>query len=434
MTTFIKLNNYNDPQSFIEKIKDKNIIVYEDIQGSKIFIKYTGSGFLIKPKSIDNEPLSFLDLAIQKFYNRAFIFFHSLPEYITNLLNKNWWFGFEYFADDQPANIEYKRLPKNNLILTCIVKGSKYFYNTDEIIEYSRLFEVEPLPVIFKGKLNEKQLEVINLFLNTSEEDLKYIFNENNFAFMFYKTLNTLHSNSFLMNEGEFNDNLEKLVIKIEGNEDMTFELLNPLYRRLNINTTEYTQVYSMILVDFIEYSQLKDLKDYKLNSITKDELYLEIISVIFNDYMTDIKEDILNWNFAIPKFFDKEKFKINLELIDNKKTVELLKIDPKIEYIFKVILGAMNHRKKKVVGVFTEQTLKLFNDLVDKISSLIDKTLKINREIALQKGDLKNFKDYFSLKYSVDATGKSYPDTTKPGEEMGGDGKKKKIKTKKGI
>ena len=48
------------------------------------------------------------------------------------------------------------------------------------IVEYAKLFDVDPLPVIFKGKLNEKQLEIINLFLHTSEDDLDYVFGENN--------------------------------------------------------------------------------------------------------------------------------------------------------------------------------------------------------------------------------------------------------------
>jgi len=433
MTQIVKLNHHDNSSELISDLKDKELLVYEDIQGSTLFIKYTGTGFIIKSKSLNNDPLSFLDLAIQKFYNKAFFFFHSLPEYVTNLLNHNWWFVFEYFpdGDNAPANVEYDHLPKNNLILTCIVKGNKYIYNYEEIAEYARLFECDPLPVIFKGTLTGKQIEVINLFLNTSEEDLKYVFGEKNFAYFFYKILNPNIENSFLMDTGKFNDNLEKIVIKIDGDPEFSFEVFNPLYDRVNTtNNTEYLQIYSIILVDFLEFCQLKNLKDTKLTKFTRDELYIELISKFYNDYISNVKDDISKWDFTIPKFFIEEKFKINTDLIENSKTVEYIKSDPKFEYVYKVILGSFSNRKKKPIGVFTEQTLKLFNDMVDRISNFIDKSLKINRDFALQKQDLINFKDFFKLKYSTDSQGDVYPNIGKE-LELGGSGEKKK---KKGI
>jgi len=240
----IKTDLNIDTKEFINILEDKNLLIYEDIQGSKIFAKWNGDEFIIKPKSLNCENLNFIDLTVQKYYNSAFNFLHSLPEYITNLLNRNWWFCFEYFADNQPANIEYKRVPKNGLILTCIVKNEKYFYNLDEILEYSKLFDVECLPVIFKGKLNNKQLEVIDLYLNTSEKDLPYIFDEDNFAYFFYKILNPNIKNSFLMLDEEFNDNLEKIIIKIDNNSNYSFEILNPMYKKISLkNNTEYTQI-----------------------------------------------------------------------------------------------------------------------------------------------------------------------------------------------
>ena len=214
MTQIIKLND--QPDNLIELLQNKELLVYEDIQGAQVFARWTGRKFDIKPKSLNNEALNFVDLAIQKFYQQIFTYLHSLPDYVTNLLSPNWWFCFEYFPDLQPAHIEYKKLPLNNLILTCIVKGTRYKYNYPEIIEYAKLFNVDPLPVIFMGKLNEKQLEIINLFLHTSEHDLEYVFGENNFAYFFYKILNPNLSNSFLMSE--FNENLEKIIIRINGN------------------------------------------------------------------------------------------------------------------------------------------------------------------------------------------------------------------------
>ena len=432
MTQIIKLNNH--PDNLVETLKDKELLIYEDIQGAQVFARWTGTKFEIKPKSLNSEPLNFVDLAMQKFYGFIFQYLHTLPDYVTNLLSTNWWFCFEYFPDLQPAHIEYKKMPLNNLILTCIVKGTKYKYNYSEIVEYSKLFNVDSLPVIFRGKLNEKQLEVINLFLHTSEHDLEYVFGENNFAYFFYKILNPKLENSFLMEE--FNDNLEKIIIRINGNDEFSFEILNPSYARMDLsNKTEYLETYSLILLNFLEFLQLIDLEKTKLKEITKDELYIELISAIFNEYVDNIKKELKDWNLSIPEFFVEDKFKINTFLLKNKKTIELIKSDNKIEYLFKLILSSFNKHKKKPVGIFNEKTVDLFNKEVDKISNFLDEILKVNREYLLRNNDLLNFKDYFNISYNTDADQQIYPDVDKLMAEIpeGGEKKKKAGSPKKG-
>jgi hypothetical protein len=400
MTQIIKLNN--QPDDLVDLLK-KELLIYEDIQGAQVFARWTGQKFEIKPKSINSEPLNFVDLAIQKFYGFIFSYLYSLPDYVTNLLSTTWWFCFEYFPDLQPAHIEYKKLPKNNLILSCIVKGTRYKYNYSEIVEYAKLFDVDALPVIFKGKLNEKQLEVINLFLHTSERDLEYVFGEDNFAYFFYKILNPQLENSFLMDE--FNNNLEKIIIKIDGVDEQTFEILNPSYEKMELsNKTEYLETYSLILLNFLEFLQLVSFDKLKLKEITKDELYIELISAVFNEYIENIKKEIKDWNLSIPEFFTEDKFKINTFLLKNKETIDLIKSNIKIEYLFKLILSSFNKKKKKPIGIFNDKTTELFNDEVDKISNFLDDVLKINREYLLRNNDLLNFKDYFKINYNTDA------------------------------
>ena len=432
MTKVFKLNTIEKGDDFINIISDKELLVYEDIQGSRIFVRYYGQRFIIKPKNLRNDPLNFIDLAIQKFYNQAYYYFNSLPQYITDLLNPNWWFCFEYFPDLHPANIQYEKIPKNGLILVCIVKGNKYKYNFNELKEFSGLMDVDSLPVIFKGKLSSKQLEIIALFLNSSEEDLKYVFGENNFSKFFYSILNPNFSNSFLMTDNEFNNNLEKIIMKIDGNDEYSFEILNPLYQRMSFtNDTNYVEVYSQIILNFLEFCQLVDIKKFKVKANTKDEIYIELISQIFNEYMENIKSTIDDWTIIIPDFFKDEKFKLNTDMLLNKKTIEYAKSSKKIEYMLKIILSSFNHKKKKPFGVFNEQTVILFNNFVDKISNHIDKLLNINREYNLQKNDLINFNDYFKLKFNIDSDGKLYPDkfsSEKDKQETDEDKKKKDI------
>lgn len=433
MTQIVKLND--QPDNLLELLQNKELLIYEDIQGAQIFVRWDGSKFVIKPKSINNPELNFVDLAVQKFYNNVFIYLHGLPDYITNLLSSNWWFCFEYFPDLQPAHIEYTKIPKNNLILTCIVKGTKYKYNYSEIVEYSKLFNVDSLPVIFRGKLSEKQLEIINLFLHTSEEDLEYVFGENNFAYFFYKILNPQKDNSFLMDE--FNDNLEKIIIRISGNDEFSFEILNPYYEKMSLNNkTEYLETYSLIILNFLEFLQIINIEKVKLKEITKDELYIELISSLFNSYIENVGQDLKIWNLSIPDFFTEDKFRINTFLLKNDKTIDLIKSDPKIEYIFKLILSSFNKKKKKPIGIWNEKTIELFNKEVDELSDYLDKVLKINREYLLRNNDLLNFSQYFNVTYNTDNQGDIYPDVDKLMNEIpsGEDKKKKEGSPKKGM
>jgi hypothetical protein len=427
-----KLINLNESESetLLNEIFGDEIIVFEDVQGSKIWVNWNGKEFTIKPKSINNDSINMIDLAMQNYYNPALEYLNSLDIRVKSLLNKRWWFCFEYFPDNQPANIEYERTPKNNLVLSAIYKNGKYDFIIDEIDEYSRLFEVDTLPIVFQGKLSERMIEAIKYFLNTSEDDLEYVFGEKSFAFFFYKILNPSSENSFLM-DNEFQQNVEKLIIRSKI-KDVSFELLNPLYKRVSdSNSTDFVEIYTLILVNFLNFCQSIDMRDIKLKGDKKDEMYIYFICRLFNFYVGDLKQDLLDFEFIVPEFFDKEKFKINTELIENKLTKEYINESPKLEYIFKVILGSFNKKRKKPIGIFTENTVKLFNLFVDDISKYIDNHLNKIHELELTRSGLLDFGDFFDIQYDVDGADEVYPDVYDEFTKGGSSDKKKKGKGK---
>lgn len=408
MSKLITLNG--GESEFLEKIFSEDVLIYEDIQASKIWINWDGKTITIRPKSISNDPLNLVDLAIQNYYNPAIKYFQNLDSRVKGLMPKNWFFCFEFFPDNQPANISYEKIPKNSLVLTCICKSGKYEYNIDELIEFSRLFDVECLPIIFQGRLTEDMKEAIKYFLSTSEKDLEYVFGEKSFSYFFYKVLNPSLENSFLM-EGDFQKNLQKIIIRVNGDE-ASFEILNPLYERIsNENSTEFTDVYTLILVNFLNFCQSINFNEIKIKGERKDESYIYLICKLFNMYISEVKDDIENFEFSIPEFFNKEKFKINKELIKNKLTREVIEESEKLEYVFKVILGSMNKKKKKPIGIFSQNTVDIFNRFVDKVDQMIDNHLGKIREIEISKAGLVDFGEFLDIKYDVDGAGDVYPE-----------------------
>lgn len=428
MSKLITINGLNEDEILNGVLSDE-IIVYEDIQGSKIWVNWNRKEFTIKTKSLSSDAINMVDLAMQNYYNNALNYFNSLDNRVKSLLNRKWWFCFEYFPDNQPGNIEYDRVPKNNLVLTSINKSGKYEFNIEEIDEYSRLFNVDAIPVIYQGRLTETMKEAIKYFINTSEDDLEYIFGEKSFSYFFYKILNPSIQNSFLMNGENFQKNVEKLIVRT-SKDDYSFELLNPLYTRISVdNDTDFVEIYTLILINFLNFAQSNNIEDIKIKGDRKDECYIYLISKLYNIYISEVKSDLIDFDFIVPDFFNKDKFKINTELITNKLTKEYINEHTKLEYIFKVILGSFNKKRKKPIGVFTENTVKLFNKFVDEIDNHINTYLGRMHEIELGKAGLLDFGDFFEIQYDTDAEGQVYPDVYSEFSGETTDDKKKKGK-----
>jgi hypothetical protein len=427
----IKTLNGVENENILDDIFNNEIIVHEDIQASKIWVNWDGDKFSIKPKSINNDVLNLIDLSLQNYYNPAINYFNNFDKRVKGLMPKKWWFCFEFFPDQMPANIEYQRMPKNGLVLTTISKSGKFEYSLDELDEYTRLFNVDKLPIIFQGRLSDDMKEAITYFINTSEEDLQYVFGESSFAYFFYKILNPNSTNSFLM-EDRFQENLEKIVIKLKD-KDLSFQILNPLYQRVSEeNSTEFTEIYTLILVNFLTFCQTINLEDVKIKGKRRDELYVYLICKLFNMYISEVKDDLINFDFTVPQFFDKEKFKINVELIPNKLTKEFIEENSKLEYIFKVVLGSFNKKKKKPIGIFTENTVIIFNKFVDDIQTYLDNTLNKVREVQFKQAGLLDFSHFFEIEYDSDASGDVYPQVWDEIESGSEDKKGKKGKFKK--
>ena len=232
--------------------------------------------------------------------------------------------------------------------------------------------------------------------------------------------------------EEDFQKNLEKLIIRVNG-KDVSFEILNPLYKRISdANSTDFVEIYTLILVNFLTFCQSIDFDQIKIKGGKRDEAYIYIICKLFNMYLSEVKDDLSNFEFTVPEFFDKDKFRINTELIPNKMTKQYISEDKKFEYIFKVILGSFNKKRNKPIGIFTEGTIKIFNNFVQLIQSKIDDYFNKKSEVDLTRSGLLDFGSFFQVSYSVDAENRVYPDIYKEIEQ--GEEKKKKDLSGKGA
>lgn len=406
--------------NILNDIFDKELIVYEDVKATNIYVKWDGVFFIIKTE-LNDDPINIIeDDSMESYYGKAYNYLNNLSDRVKNLLSKRYWFNFQYF----PENVDtYTHMPKNNLVLFGIYKNGVLNFDVEELEEYARMMEVDSVPVIFKGKLNEKTIEIIKFFLNTSQEDLEYIFNEKSFAKFFYTLLNPQLANSFLSDD--FQKDIEKIIIRVNGG-DYCIELLNPLYKRMSEdNKTDYLEIYSIILNNFLIFAQSVDIKKLKLKGMKRNSVYLHLIEKLYNIYVSEVKDDLLKWDINIPILND--KFDIPKEIVFNNLTLQYLE-EPKLEYIFKCVYFSFNKKLKESFGVFTKSSIILFNNYVEQIQKRIDEYFNKKSEIELQRRGLVSIDKWMKIvDYSVDGEGKTYPKANLKDEISNNNDKKKK-------
>lgn len=382
-----KSNIETPDQQILDALDDQPIMVYEDVQGSRFFANWNGIKWTFKAKSITNHPLTQFDLLVQRYWGKAVDHFMRMKPGMCDLLNHKWWFCFEYFPDNEPAHVEYDEIPESGLVLTWIVKedGNLWTQHLPELYEYSQLFRCDVLPVIFYGKLSDKQSELLKAFLNTSPEDLDYIFGEDNFLQFFYKVLAPQRESSFLMDKDRYNDNVEKLMLRFQGESQelrsLSMELLNPFYSRVSSDaSTDYMAVYSMILLAFMETANMTKLQDIELKSDTDNASYVEIITHLYKEHVARASTRPEDWEFKLPRFYYKEKHQLNIDAIKDDELRRMAEESPRRGYVLKTVLNAFTKPMKKPVGLFTEVTQKEFNRLQQDIHTAVRKHLGVKK------------------------------------------------------
>lgn len=402
---------------FLKLLTEQPIIVYEDIQASKIWCSFNKltKTWEIKPKSPNGIAINMVDLAYQKYYKYVYAFLISLPSEATDLLRQGFQFGFEYFPDNQPANIAYDKMPKNGLILTCICKYGKYFsYDYNEIKTYADLFGVDTLPVLYKGQLSEKQLKAITFYLHTAPNDLDFLYNEISFTKFFYNLLCPNEKASFLKQD-DFNSNTEKIIIRFLNSDcELTLEILNTMYKRIEHKSeSEFSDVYSVILFKFVEWLITQDISDIETSGNSRDLIYINLISKLFNNWMDKYEKNIIDFKFTIPVFFNQDKFKINQDFIHNKTTLDFINKNAKLEYAFKIILSSFQRERKKTIGIINDQALIHLNALIKKIQIKVEEMLNWNHKLSQFSYKQKDMSQFPNIKYDQDGDGYVYPDLT---------------------
>lgn len=389
---------------FINDLFNNYLLVSEKLSGSSFSFKRTDDNLSFY-KGNSQRPINLVDRTLMIYYEKPISYItKSVTPIITSIPN-GWEFCFQYFAHNEPGIIKYDHLPKNNLVLTHIIiksetgKVAKIIDDPRVIGDWSKILNVTPLKPIFKGYLTQEQKSKIKEFISLSIEDQEELFGTNSFASYLIHLLNPSIQSTTLNNS--LNTPIDSIIFKFfKPGTKQTFssKLIDPytksLTKKKNIVDVRRSpaDINEIILLDILAFLEERGLKKHEVLSSTPEERYIELISAIFNDYVRQRGSDIKNLNFEKADFAKAKEFDLNVNIINNQKTKELINSSESLKDLFKVILGSLRKTKnpKKAGQVLTKTVLNDFNAMIQKIEKIINET---------NDGQFKTFNDYINLK-----------------------------------
>ena len=370
-------------RSFIENLFTKYVIVSEQMDGSRFTIMRTQNGSLEYCKK-DGSTINFIDRTMMVFYEKAIEHFEGLGMETVVKMPDNWVFGFQYFPSVAPVNIVYDRLPKNNLILTDIqiTNGQgrvlKTISDPRVLGDWAKTLDVENPPIIHNGYLTSLQKEKIMDYLSTPESNLLSMFNSLSFTRYIISILNPDLRTSALMND--IDKPIEGIVFKFitpGESEVYSARLIDPIMHQHSMNVTKpvdrkANDMYQIAMLDIIEFMELVNLNDIQLNSESPDERYIELICILFNDYIQKNGHKYIGVDFETPDFAKKPEFEINLATIPNERTREILK-NSRLNDLFKIVISSFRKYRKNTTAILTKQIVDTLNSIIENIQKKVE-------------------------------------------------------------
>ena len=445
---------------FLENLLNKEVVVTEKLNAATLSMQkkqtsemdlnrnltfYKGSG-------ANKREITIADRVMTTFYASGMTYLSNLSKLIIDRIPANWTFVFKYFPNHQPSFINYSVLPKNNLVLCCIItSGGTKIDDCEDLKTWAEMFDVPYQEPIFKGYLSEYQKERLKNYVEDGSN------NKDSFARFIITLLNPSLKGSLYQNDG-FESPIDGFVFKFISDDGitkpMTAKLIDPFMSALiskNKSKKGYNDNTDVLLSDFTIFMSNQDMDSIVLTKKDDGERYLELFYRLFNRYIKYKKSQLedfdVDTNEIVKESIDTD-FGVDMDKISNETTKKLLKDNPEFKSIFKTLLGSFKTKKddnyKSIV--MSPGVVRLFNGIVDRINCKIsscaetdnlsfDSYLNTIRKNDIDKADVNPMEkpqpipDSLTQQKEVHALAMSFSDFKKK-EEMGEKKEKKDMKS----
>ena len=391
-------------QQFVDDLFKDYLLVTEKLSGSSFSFERHGSELKFF-KGSNKQPINLVDRTLMMYYEPAIQYILSQTSNNIEDLPEYWRFCFQYFVNNQPGAIEYDNMPKNGLILTHIqirnAKGkiAKVIEDPRVLRDWASAFQVTPLIPIFSGYLKEEQKRKIREFLSTPKEDHLEIFGTSSFAKYLITCLNPTIEKTTLQND--LDKPIDSIIFKFfkQGtNQVFAAKMIDPYTEALMKEKEPIdlrrapADINEILLLDILAFIEERGLRAGELLTSVPSERYLELMSNLFNDYIAKRGVDLQKLDIEKAEFAKGPEFNMNLDLIKNSRTKEILQKSPKLQNLYKIMVGSLRKKRNlnRIGAVMTASVIEDFNKMVSKISDTINKETS---------NEFKTFGDYLNNK-----------------------------------
>ena len=382
---------------FVNKLLDNFVVVSEKLNATRFCFEYNG------PQGIQffkkDGPISSIDRTMSSLYEGPIKFIESIPKEDMIKLPVGFKFGFRYFHNTKPANIVYDKIPLNGLVLTDIKNPSGKIIDDVSILNgISDLLRVEKPPVIWYGKLDKSQKTRILEYLRTPEDELVKRFKTDSFTKYIISILNPEIEATALKNDIE--KPIDSIIFKFisdDTSEVFHSKVIDPVITQINRSNEEEREpqdLYGIILSDLVEYVKVTGLQKYGLKEEGEDARYLELICLIFQQYMKKYGYKYNGIEIDPLSFASVPEFDLNTGFIKDQKVRELLKESTINKHIFKILMSSFSKPKKKPSGTVTQMLIDDTIEIAKKIKDKVLETKKVGESTAFP-----TFEEFFSKK-----------------------------------
>ena len=373
-------------REFLENLLSKEVIVTEKLNAATLSMQKKQTSEMdmnrnltfYKGTGVNKREITIADRVMTTFYLSGTTYLSNLSKLIIDRIPANWTFVFKYFPNHQPSFINYSVLPKNNLVLCCIItSGGTKIDDCEDLKSWAEMFDVQYQEPIFKGYLSEYQKERLRDYVEDGSN------NKDSFARFIITLLNPAMKGSLYQNDG-FESPIDGFVFKFISDDGitkpMTAKLIDPFMSALiskNKSKKGYSDNTDVLLSDFTIFMSNQDMDSIVLTKKDDGERYLELFYRLFNRYIKYKKSQLedfdVDTNDIVKESIDAD-FGVDIDKISNETTKKLLKDNPEFKSIFKTLLGSFKSKKdddyKSIV--MSPGVVRLFNDVVDKINCKI--------------------------------------------------------------
>jgi hypothetical protein len=394
-------------KEFIEELFNNFVTVNEKMDGSAfVFERDRETGKFIFYKRDQRTPITLVDRTLMKYYEKPIQYIESLPPHVIKEIPRGWRFGLEYFANNAPVEIVYDEIPKNNLILSYVhkkdpngkIKGT--IQEKENLDTWADLLGIERPPIIFQGYLTDSQKERIMEFLRTPFEDLLEEYKTRSFVAFIIGVLNPDLKKTAL--NFDIEKPIEGIVFRFgdenSDKEPVLSKMVDPIFTEMAKNKAKKrieekpSDFLGLTILDVMNFILENGVENFESEGKTEDERYISFMSDVFSKFLSEYAYKYRGADFEEPEYLKKEEFRLNIDLIKDRRVLKFLEQDESFESLFKLIINSFRKIKKRAGGIITQGIIDQFNSLVKDI----EKKVQISKpKQQITESELPSFMDF---------------------------------------